>query len=238
VLLVDGSYDDAVHRMARDAAARGWTVISDTGWQGYDDIPRLIMLGYTRLMDEAAETWAAPPDAIFVPAGVGGLLAAVASWADWRYGATRPKIVGVEPDVAACVQAAVEQGPETKLDGPFDTIMGGLRCGEVSQTAFPALRSLVDGYVAVDDEWAFEAIRALARPDRHDPPIAAGASGAASVAGVMATLSDAALGDFQAELGLGRASRVLAIVTEGVTEPAVFERALQTPSTLRHRTRS
>ena len=45
--------------------------------------------------------------------------------------------------------------------------MGGLRCGEVSQTAFDTLSTLVDGYVAIEDDWAYEAIRALARPERR-----------------------------------------------------------------------
>jgi diaminopropionate ammonia-lyase len=230
VALVEGSYDAALHRMADEAAAHGWTVISDTGWEGYDEIPRLIMLGYTRLMDEAEAAWSTRPDVVFVPAGVGGLLAAVASWAEWRFGGERPKIVGVEPESAACVLAAVRHGRDTKLQGPFDTVMGGLRCGEVSQTAFGVASTLVDGYVAIEDDWAYEAIRALARPAGGDPPIPAGASGAASVAGLMATVRDAALGDVHARIGLGPASRVLAIVTEGVTEPAVFERALQSAS--------
>ena len=45
--------------------------MSDTSWPGYDEIPRLIMLGYTRLLDEAEADWrpASPPDAIFVPGG-------------------------------------------------------------------------------------------------------------------------------------------------------------------------
>ena len=232
---MDGSYDEAVRRMADDAEAHGWTVISDTGWAGYDEIPRLIMLGYTRLMDEAANQWTAPPDAIFVPAGVGGLLAAAASWAHWRFAGAGPKIIGVEPDCAACVQAAVQHGPKTTLPGPFDTVMGGLRCGEVSQTAFATLSTLVDGYVAIEDDWAYEAIRALARPSDGDAAVLAGASGAASLGGLLATLYDAALGDFLSHLALGPDSRVMAIVTEGVTEPEVFERALAAPSTLRRR---
>ena len=41
---------------AHPAGARprthGWTIVSDTAWQGYERIPRLIMLGYTRMIDE------------------------------------------------------------------------------------------------------------------------------------------------------------------------------------------
>ena len=121
------------------------------------------------------------------------------------------------------------------MPGPFDTVMGGLRCGEVSQTAFGALSTLVDGYVAIEDEWAYEAIRALARPTGSDPAIHAGASGAAALGGLMATLVDASLGEFQAHLRLGSDARVMAIVTEGVTEPEIFNRALALNSTLQTR---
>ncbi len=99
IVQIAGTYDAAVRAMAADAAGRDWIVVSDTSWPGYEDIPRLIMLGYTRLMDEAEAAWqpGPPPDTIFVPGGVGGLLTAVACWADWRYPDARPRIVAVEP---------------------------------------------------------------------------------------------------------------------------------------------
>jgi diaminopropionate ammonia-lyase len=82
VIVHDRGYDDAVARMADDAKRRGWTIVSDTSQPGTidDDVPRLIMCGYTRIFDEAAAQWDAPPDAMFVQAGVGGLLAAAAAW--------------------------------------------------------------------------------------------------------------------------------------------------------------
>ena len=45
VIRVDGSYDDAVRMLQQDAAAFGWTIVSDTAWPGYERIPYLIMLG-------------------------------------------------------------------------------------------------------------------------------------------------------------------------------------------------
>ena len=42
---VAGTYDDAVRSMLSDAARERWTIISDTSWAGYEEIPRLIMLG-------------------------------------------------------------------------------------------------------------------------------------------------------------------------------------------------
>jgi diaminopropionate ammonia-lyase family len=226
IVPVTGTYDDAVRVMARDAAAHGWTVISDTSWEGYEEIPRLIMLGYTRLMDEAEQSWGDAPDAIFVQAGVGGLLAAVACWADLRYGADRPSVIGVEPETAACVQHSVRHGRPTALPGPFASVMAGLRCGEMSPVAFACLSTLVDGYVGIEDRWAFEAIRLLACPTGRDARVEAGASGAAALGGLLATLGDDGLAELKARIGLGPASRALVLVTEGVTDGGVFELAL------------
>ncbi len=52
VVRVDGEYDDAVARADRDAHENGWTVISDTSYPGYMDIPREVMVGYTVMVDE------------------------------------------------------------------------------------------------------------------------------------------------------------------------------------------
>lgn len=58
VVLTDVPYDAAVIRMAAEAAAHGWSIVSDTAWDGYEEIPKWIMAGYTRIFDEAASTWA------------------------------------------------------------------------------------------------------------------------------------------------------------------------------------
>ena len=157
VVRVAGTYDDAVREAAAHAAATGGLVVSDTSWAGYDAIPRDIMLGYTRLMDEAAAAWAGhgPPDVLIVQAGVGGLLAAVASWSAWTFGADAPRLARRRADCArpAC-RPRRRAGRPTAVDGPLTTVMAGLRCGEVSPLAFAALAPpLVDGYVAVEDSW-------------------------------------------------------------------------------------
>ena len=228
VVRVPGTYDDAVHEMVRDAAQHGWTVISDTSWKNYAEIPRQIMLGYTRLMDEAQLQWDpdGPPDVMFVQAGVGGLLAAVASWADAVYGDARPRLVGVEPTSAACVQVSVREGRPTTLPGPFETVMGGLRCGEMSPVAFDTLSTLVDAYVAIEDGWALRAVRALAEPAGDDLRITAGASGAAGVGALMACVQDPSMELVRRAVGLGPDTRAFVIVTEGVTDPAAFDDAL------------
>jgi diaminopropionate ammonia-lyase len=225
VIRVAGTYDDAVRAAAADAARNGWIVVSDTSWPGYEEIPRQIMLGYTRLMDEAELEWSAggTPDVLFVQAGVGGLLGAVASWAAWRYGRHRPRIVAVEPTGAACLQASARAGRPTTLRGPLTTIMGGLRAGEVSPVAFEGIRGLVDVFLAIEDDWAKEAMRQAAHPSGGDPLLRLGPSGAAGLAALMAIARSSALDEVARLLSLDRGTRAFTIGTEGPTEPALWQ---------------
>lgn len=229
-ILVRGDYGEAVRVMAREAAAAGWMVISDTSWPGYLEIPRLIALGYTRLMDE---DWASdahpPPDVVFVPGGVGGLLAGVACWGDWRFGARRPRVVCVEPIAAACLQASARSGRPTSVPGPFTTAMGGLRCGEMSPDVFPVIETLVDAFAGIEDDFAFEAMRRLGRPEHDDPAVQCGASGAAALGGLLAMLRDPGAGRSRSHLQLGSGSRVLVLATEGPTDPSLHEEIVARP---------
>ena len=223
VIRVDGSYDDAVRILQTDAAEHGWTIISDTAWPGYARIPFLIMLGYTRMLDEIADQGSGIGDQavthLFVQGGVGGLLCAMASWCAFH----RPhwKVVGVEPTDAACLQASAEAGRPTAVAGPLSTTMAGLRNREVSPLAFDSLLPNVDAFLAIDDRWTFAAMREL-----HGAGIAAGASGGAALGGVLALCRDAAMRDVRDRLQLGPEARVLAIVSEGVTDPGLWARVV------------
>ena len=237
VIRVGGSYDDAVRQAERDSAQHGWTVISDTAWPGYEEIPRLIMLGYTRMMAEVGHEAGAPdevganlevcPDAVFVQGGVGGLLCGVASWWAFHHGPGRPRIVCVEPLQAACLLASARAGKPVAVAGPLETTLAGLRNREVSPLAFEAIRPIVDAYVAIDDTWAHDAMRRLGRPRGDDPMIAAGASGAAALGGLLAVLADPALAGVRDRLQLGANSRVLVIVSEGITDPVVSRAVME-----------
>lgn len=232
VITVPGSYDDAVRISEAEARAHGWTVISDTAWEGYERIPRLIMLGYTRMMEEDFGQ-GADPDVILVQGGVGGLLCGVASW--WAFHRPfdrpepRPTIVCVEPMSAACLQASARAGTPTAVSGPLATTMTGLRNREVSPLAFHAVLPVVDAYLAIDDGWTFEAMRMFGQPAAGDPAIAAGASGSAALGGLMALMQAPALAHARQQLGLGPSSRILVVVSEGVTDPALWASHVRTP---------
>jgi diaminopropionate ammonia-lyase len=224
VVRVDGTYDDAVRRAAADGVTPGTHIISDTAWPGYDEIPRLIMLGYTRLMDEAAAQWKSKaPDLVVVQGGVGGLAAAVSSWYAANPAVPRATLVCVEPYHAACLMESARAGQAVAIPGSLDTIMGGLRCGEASPAALPAVLEGYDAYLAIDDVWTRRAMLRLARPTGGERPIASGASGAAGLAALMALASDPTFGPVREALGIGERTRAMVIVTEGVTEPELYE---------------
>lgn len=219
VVVVEGNYDDAVTQAAADAAKSGWVLVSDTSWPGYEVIPKYIMARYTMLMAEAAEQWLEPPDVVFVQAGVGGLACAVVSWFYGRLGSKRPFIVSCEPTNAACVLESMQAGERVVVKGSLETIMAGLSCGTVSSAAWPVLRFGLDASVAITDDECAEAVRMLGAPRSDDPIVVAGESGACGVAALESVLCRDELCSVREYLNLGPQSRVLAINTEGATDP-------------------
>jgi diaminopropionate ammonia-lyase len=212
-------YDDTVRLMAAESEARGWTIVSDTAWDGYEQIPRWIMAGYTRILDEVAAAGVfantEPRSAIvIVQAGVGSLAGAVAGWLAATFGDSRPSLVIVEPEGSACVLASLRAGERTALGTAAPTSMAGLRCAEVSSLAWPILRDVVDAAVTVTDAQVEEAQRRLAHPAAGDPAINGGASGAAGLAALFAIAHDPELAHVRAHLPQLTSARVLLINTE------------------------
>jgi diaminopropionate ammonia-lyase len=218
VVVTTVGYDAAVRLMARDAAANGWQIVSDTAWEGYEEIPRDIMAGYTRIMDEAAGQWGdSPPDVVIVQAGVGSLAGAVAGWLEYASG-PRPHLIIAEPIGSASVLASLDAGSRVTLESCAPTAMVGLRSAEVSTIAWPVLASGADAAVAVGEPLADEAIARLAHPSPgDDAAIATAASGAAGLAALFALVRDPDAAELRASLGLGPATRVMMLVTEGRT---------------------
>ena len=219
VVITSASYDDTVPLMADDAEKSGWMIVSDAAWQGYEETPHWIMAGYTRILDEAATEWgAAPPDVVIAQVGVGSFAGALAGWLVATFAERRPLLVTVEPSGSACLLESLRAGRLTPLASCAPTEMVGLRCAEVSPVAWPALEGVVDAAIAIGDGLATEAQDRLAHPVAGDAIVQAGPSGAAGVAGLMALMRENGLTELRRTLNLSRATRVLAIVTEGPTQ--------------------
>jgi diaminopropionate ammonia-lyase len=230
VRVVEGTYDDAVRRAAEESAAHGWQVVGDMAYPGYTEIPGWIMHGYTTLFAEATAQLAAQgrpdPDVVLLQAGVGGLAWAGTAFYVRRAGARRPRLVVVEPLEADCLLASItgHDGAMRETSGRLETIMAGLNAGTPSLAAWPLLRAAVDGFLAVDDGYAEAAMRRLHAEDGKDPRVVAGESGGAGVAGLLALCGEASLACARRDLGLGSEARVLAVISEGATDPAGYRR--------------
>ena len=212
VVRVAGSYDAAVRQVEQDAQAHGWTVISDTAWDGYEEIPRLIMLGYTRMMEEvglalseAATTARAESKGMTRCSSREAWAACCAALPVGARATVTPVLRSccVEPTQAACLLASARAGHPVAVEGPLDTTMAGLRNREVSPLAFRAVQPIVNAYLGIDDPWAHQAMRRLGQPTGGDPVIAAGASGAAALGGLLAVMRDPALAPVRTRLALG-----------------------------------
>jgi diaminopropionate ammonia-lyase len=219
VVVSPGTYDDAVAASAAMASERD-IVISDTSWPGYEDPPRWVIEGYATIFAEIGAELAGPLDAAVVPLGVGALGAsAAACLRAGREPGDAPVLIGVEPDTAACVAAAVEAGHVVEVPGPHRSIMAGLNCGLASLLALPAVAAGFDAFVAIEDDRCRAAIRAHA-----DAGMDVGETGAAALAGLTAVVEEHA-----AALPLPDNATVLLLATEGVTDPANFELVVGRP---------
>ena len=226
VVIVEGTYDEAVRTMAADAARHGWTIVSDTSWPGYEEIPRLIMLGYTHLVDELRFQLASAPDVVFVQGGVGGLVHGVAAGLRHYWPDAPPRLVACEPTTAACLLRSAQAGHPAPVCPPPATIMAGLRCAEPSPAAWPLIADAADAFVTIDDDKAMGAMRVLARPMGRDPQIEAGPSGACGFGALVAVMREEALRPVREALGVGPSSRVVVINTEGATDRELYDRVL------------
>jgi diaminopropionate ammonia-lyase len=224
VTRTSGNHDDAVRLVARDAKQNGWYVISETGLATVPEIAWDVLAGYGAIMSEVAEQIRdMVPTHVFVQAGVGGLAAAMASYAQQSWGTDAPRIVVVEAESADCVFRSIEADRRSTAPGPMHTVMAGLAAGEVSEHAWPILRNGTFACVAIPDSAAIATLRVLAEAPTGDPPIQAGESGVAGLAAVLAATRNPAL---RRRLELDQGARVLTIGTEGVTDRAVYERLL------------
>ena len=216
-----GTFDDAVRKAQQTADQEGWFVIPDTTDGSVIEAPRNVMRGYTVLVAEALEQlpYDGPPTHLFLQAGVGGMAAATLAQLWQIYGAARPRVILVEPKTAACWYLSLEAGRPVTAGGDLESIMAGLACGEVSQLAWMLLAPGASAAMKIDDSAAADCMRLLAEGRYGDPPIAAGESAVAGLAGLLAV---AAKETDRRTLGLDSNSRVLLFGTEGATDPDTF----------------
>ncbi len=223
VTRVDGDYDASVDDVRRDADANGWFIVSDTSWQGYTQPPTDVMAGYGVMVNEIEQELDTPPSHVFLQGGVGGLAAGVVAGLRQHWGDKAPRVVVVEPELAACLFESAKAGVATNVVIEEETLMAGLSCGEPSPLAWNILRENAQDFLTIPESTVAPAMRLAGRPIGNDPSIIAGES---AVAGLAAVIAGASQDDLRAKLGLNEMSRVLLIGSEGATDVEIYEQLM------------
>ena len=218
--ITDLNSDEAVRLANRQAEEKGWVMVQDTAWEGYEDIPEWIMQGYGTMGYEAYTQLPEKPTHIFLQAGVGSMAGAVAGFFASVYGEERPLIIIVEPSRADCLFRTAEaaDGKLHFVTGQMCTIMAGLACGEPCSIGWNVLKDYADYFISCPDYMAAQGMRILAGPAKGDPRIISGESGAAAFGCVTEIMRDSNYADIREKLKLNEDSRVLFFSTEGDTD--------------------
>ena len=220
VTVTDLRYDDCVAMTRKMAEEKGWYLIQDTAWPGYEQVPLWIMQGYLTMFTEAADRMAElgceGPTHIFLQAGVGSMAGAFAAAAANRWPDSKPVISIVEPDTVACFYESFLRGDGKPhpAQGSCETIMAGLNCAVPCTLAWEQLRAHASFAFAVSDEVTRRGMRLLAGEG-----VVSGESGAVTTGLADWLLTEEAAGELREKLGIGADSVILCLSTEGDTDP-------------------
>ena len=120
----------------------------------YDDID--VMAGQGTIAHEIIRQYPDGIEAIFVPVGGGGLLAGIAGFLK----AVKPsiKVIGVEPEDAACLAAAMQGRRRVKLK-EVGIFADGVAVSQIGQNTFKMIRNLVDDVITVSTDQICAAIK-------------------------------------------------------------------------------
>lgn len=147
VVLYGDSFDDAYEKAVELQKQYGYVFIHP-----FDDLEVLLGQGTTALeiIDELKDV-----DAILVPIGGGGFASGVALTA--KCVNPQVKVIGVEPEGAACVRASLKKGKVVSL-AAVDTVAEGAAVKTPGNITFEFIKKYVDEIITVSE---FEIMSAL-----------------------------------------------------------------------------
>ena len=225
--VTDRNYDDTVRLMIGEASRNGWQIVQDTSWEGYGEVPRWIMQGYTTIASEflsqAAEEGIPAPTHLFLQAGVGSFAAAMAAFFRAAFPSAPPRVIVVEPNKADCFYRSAKQGGMTAVGGDLDSIMAGLSCGEPSPIAWSVLKDSA-AFLSVPDWVTARGMRMYSAPCGDDRRVVSGESGAVTLGALSLIMQRGEYAPLKKALGLNGTSSVLLVSTEGDTCREMYRR--------------
>lgn len=219
--ITDLNYDDTVRFAAQCEKEKGWVLVQDTAWEGYEKIPTWIMQGYTTMALEAVEQLKGEkPTHIFLQAGVGAMSGALTAFFADYYQEEKPVIVIVEPNKADCIYrtAEADDGKLHVVTGNMNTIMAGLACGEPCTVGWDMLGSYANHFVSMPDYVAAKGMRVLGNPIKGDEKVISGESGASTTGFAAELMMNESLEYLRKMIGINKDSKVLCFSTEGDTD--------------------
>ncbi|MGQ9660593.1 MAG: threonine ammonia-lyase, biosynthetic [Thermochromatium sp.] len=149
VVLYGDSYDEAYAHARRLEADQGLTFIHP-----FDDPD--VIAGQGTIGMEILRQHPEPPQAIFVPVGGGGLIAGIAAYVKWLY--PEVKIIGVEPEEAPTLHAALAAGEPVTLP-QVGLFADGVAVRLIGAETFRIARARVDAVVLVTADEICAAIK-------------------------------------------------------------------------------
>ena len=161
VMLHGDSYDEAALHAQALLQAQGLTYVHP-----FDDPD--VIAGQGTVGMEIVRQHQSPLDALFVPVGGGGLLAGLSAYVKYVWPSTR--LIGVEPEDAACLQLALTRGRRATL-AEVGLFADGCAVAQVGKEPFRIIRNTVSEVITVStDEMCaaikdiFEDTRSIAEP--------------------------------------------------------------------------
>ena len=224
--ITEFNYDDTVRKAAETAKENNWILVQDTSWDGYEDIPKLIMQGYLTMAREAVDQLQGKkPTHIFLQAGVGAMAGAPSSFFRQFYQEEPPVISIVEPFAADCIfkTAEYDDGQLHAVSGDLKTIMAGLACGEPCSIGWNEIKASASFYFSISESVGAAGVRILSSPLEDDKRILAGESGAAPVGTVFELLNNPEYRLIKERMGIDESSVILCFLTEGITDNQSFK---------------
>ena len=149
VVLHGDGFDEA-HSHARELESERSLVFIHP----YDDPD--VIAGQGTIGVEILRQHPGPIDAIFVPVGGGGLIAGISAYV--KHVRPEVRVIGVEPEDAACLAAALAAGERVRLD-QVGLFADGVSVRQIGEAPFAIARECVDEVVTVDTDEICAAIK-------------------------------------------------------------------------------
>jgi len=223
IIRVKGNYDASLKECIKQSNLNNWEIVQDVSWEGYKEVPKLIMAGYTIMIKEIIDQINNDKIThVFLQAGVGGMAAAmIAGFA--KFTDNIPKFIIVEPENANCVFKSIENNKPTAINIIKETIMGGMSCGDVSTVAWEILKNSTNNCLTITDDAISTTIALLSEAKLSDERIVAGEC---AVPGIIALIGLSKNKEYLNKLSLNSNSKILLFGCEGLTDAEMYKKLL------------